>query len=142
MAPGLLDEIMDLALESGGCIKFDLKAWDENLHKALTGVTNQRTLANFKRAAQKARQRTMPPALIASTLMVPGYVDTREIDNLAKSFAAIDPHIPYAILAFHPQFHLSDLPLATRLSARQCLQVAKDAGLTNVRIGNLSLLRS
>ncbi len=49
----LLGEMVQLALDSGGCIKFDLKAWDENLPKALTGVTNRRTLENFKRAGEK-----------------------------------------------------------------------------------------
>jgi pyruvate formate lyase activating enzyme len=136
----LLDKIMDLAVQSGGCVKFDLKAWDANLHKALTGVTNRQTLDNFKRAAQKARQRIMPPALIASTLMVPGYVGVGEIGKLAGFIASIDPDIPYTLLAFHPQFYLSDLPLLSRAYAQLCLQAAKDAGLNNVRIGNLSLL--
>ena len=56
----LLDKIMDLAVRSGGCVKFDLKAWDENLHKALTGVTNRQTLANFKRAYKKPGNEPCP----------------------------------------------------------------------------------
>lgn len=138
--PRLLDKIMDLAIASGGCVKFDLKAWDENLHKALTGVTNRQTLDNFKRAAQRAKQRPIPPALIASTLMVPGYVDVQEIGHLARFIASNDPEVPYALLAFHPQFHFSDLPRTTQAYARQCLQTAKHAGLKNVRIGNRHLL--
>lgn len=140
MNPKLLEKIMDLTIASGGCVKFDLKAWGDNLHKALTGVTNRQTLANFKRAAQKAKQRLIPPALIASTLMVPGYVDAEEIGNLAKFIASSDPNVPYSLLAFHPQFHLADLPLPTRAYARQCLAAARDAGLKNVRIGNRHLL--
>lgn len=140
MNPKLLDKIMDCAIHSGGCIKFDLKAWNKNLHKALTAVTNRQTLANFKRAAHKAGQRSVPPSLIASTLMVPGYVDAQEIGHLAQFIAAADPNIPYSLLAFHPQFYLSDLPFATRAYARQCLQTARDAGLKNVRIGNMALL--
>jgi pyruvate formate lyase activating enzyme len=141
MNPKLLEKIMELAIESGGCVKFDLKAFDDNLHQALTGVTNRQTMANFKRAAQMAKQRLIPPALIASTLMVPGYVDAQEVGNLAKFIASNDPHVPYALLAFHPQFHLSDLPLPTHAFARQCLQAAKNAGLKNVRIGNRHLLQ-
>jgi hypothetical protein len=53
MAKSLLDEMVELALNSGGCIKFDLKAWDENLHIALTGITNKRTIENFSRAGEK-----------------------------------------------------------------------------------------
>jgi len=35
MGSGLLDKMIELSLNSGGCIKFDLKAWDENLHLVL-----------------------------------------------------------------------------------------------------------
>jgi pyruvate formate lyase activating enzyme len=37
---------------TGGCLKFDLKAWEENLHKALTGITNRRKIENFARAGK------------------------------------------------------------------------------------------
>jgi pyruvate formate lyase activating enzyme len=48
MAPGLMEKAAILSLESGGTIKFDLKAWDENLHIALCGVSNKQTLRNFR----------------------------------------------------------------------------------------------
>jgi pyruvate formate lyase activating enzyme len=136
----LLDKIMDLAVISGGCVKFDLKAWDDSVHRALTGVTNRQTLANFKRAAQAAGQRSEPPALIASTLLVPGYVDVEEVANLAQFIASVDPDIPYALLAFQPQFYLADLPLGTEAYAEKCFHASKAAGLNNVRIGNRALL--
>ena len=41
MSKSHLREMTDLALDSGGCIKIDLKGWDETLHIALTGVTNR-----------------------------------------------------------------------------------------------------
>ena len=46
-----LKKALQLSYESGGCIKFDLKAADENLHYALTGASNRRTLENFHWAA-------------------------------------------------------------------------------------------
>ena len=140
MNPKLLDPMMDLALKSGGCVKFDLKAWDKHLHQALTGTSNHRTLGNFTRAAQFRMQRLSPPALIANTLLVPGYIDAGEIRALAKFIAAIDPNIPYSLLAFHPQFYMSDLPLTSRELADDCLQAAWDAGLKQVRLGNVHLL--
>ena len=69
----------DLTLRSGGCIKFDLKAWDEGIHLALCGVTNQKTLDIFRILANWIDQRPEPPFLIASTLLVPGYVDEPEV---------------------------------------------------------------
>ena len=135
-----LDPMMDLTIQSGGCIKFDLKALDENLHFALTGVTNEQTLSNFKRAGQRIKERPNPPPLIASTLLVPGYIDAAEIKNLTRFIASVDPGIPYSLLAFHPQFYMADLPLPSKRYAVDCLEAAKDAGLVNARIGNLHLL--
>jgi pyruvate formate lyase activating enzyme len=52
----------------------------------------------------------------------------------------IVPDIPYSLLAFHPQFYMSDLPMTSRDLADRCCQAARDAGLKNVRIGNVHLL--
>jgi pyruvate formate lyase activating enzyme len=140
MRPDLLDEMMGLALQSGGCVKFDLKARDHQLHPALTGVTNERTLENFVRAAKLIHRRPTPPLLIANSLLVPGYIDEHEIAAIAKFIADLDPDIPYSLLAFHPQFYMSDLPVTSRNLADRCYQAARDAGLNNVRIGNVHLL--
>ena len=140
MNPKLLDNMMDLAVGSGGCVKFDLKAWDPNLHIALTGATNQRTLNNFARAAASIRRRPDPPVLLANTLLVPGYIDELEVDAIARFIADLNPDIPYSLLAFHPQFYMADLPLTPKYLAERCEQIARDAGLKNVRIGNVHLL--
>ncbi|MGB9700494.1 MAG: radical SAM protein [Thermodesulfobacteriota bacterium] len=141
MAKGYLEEMIDLALISGGCIKFDLKAWDENLHKALTGVSNQRTLQNFQYVAEKIKERPEPPLLVASTLLVPGYIDEQEVRALAKFIAALNPEIPYALLGFYPHFYFKDMPLTKREDAFRCLIAAQEEGLTRVRLGNIHLLR-
>jgi len=142
MHPTLLREAIKLSLASGGCIKFDLKAFDENLHLALTGTSNQRTLENLTLAASFIPQRREPPLVIASTLLVPCYIDAQEVKGLAQFLADLDPTIPYALLAFHPHFYLPDLPRTSKRHAQECLQAAKEAGLTNVRLGNLHLLSS
>ena len=136
----LLDEMVGMARESGGCVKFDLKAWNDNLHVALTGITNGRTLENFSRAAKEAAKRPVPPLLVASTLLVPGYVDEEEVRGIAGFLASLDPGIPYALLAFHPHFRMSDLPPTPAALARRCLLAARAAGVRNPRLGNVHLL--
>lgn len=136
----LLDEMIELSLKSGGCIKFDIKSWDKNLHKVLTGSTNERILNNFKRVGERIKKRPIPPLLIASTLLVPGYIDEIEIRNISRFISSINPDIPYCLLAFYPHFYMSDMPLTKRELAFQCLKIAKDEGLNNVRLGNLHLL--
>jgi pyruvate formate lyase activating enzyme len=141
MHQGLLDRMIGLSLDTGGCVKFDLKAADDNLHKTLTGISNSRTLENFSRAGKRVRRRPEPPLLIASTLLVPGYIDEAEVRRIARYIAGVDPCIPYSLLAFYPHFYLSDLPLTSRALAEQCAAAAREAGLLNVRMGNVHLLQ-
>jgi pyruvate formate lyase activating enzyme len=140
MHPSVLDVMVDTALRSGGNLKFDLKAWDENLHIALTGVSNRRTLDNLARAAGGIGERVVPPLLIASTLLIPGYISVQEVRDLARFIASIDRDIPYSLLAFHPHFHMADLPLTSRRLAEGCLEASMEEGLRRVRLGNVHLL--
>jgi pyruvate formate lyase activating enzyme len=132
--------MVELALESGGCLKFDLKAFSPELHSALCGVDNRRTLANFAAVASQVRRRPEPPLLVASTLLVPGYVTAKEVGRLAGFIAGLDPDIPYALLAFHPTFWFEDLPVTSRRHAQEALAAARSAGLTRIRLGNTHLL--
>ncbi len=136
----LLDLAVQLSLETGGCIKFDLKAYDEVLHTVLTGGSNRRTLENFARAAGRLTERTEPPLVVASTLLVPGYVDAVEVGRIAQFIASLNPSIPYALLAFAPHFYMADLPRTSAHHAEEAAIAARSAGLTNVRIGNRHLL--
>ena len=147
MHPHLLDRAVDLSLRSGGCVKFDLKALDESLHLALTGVSNRRTLENFRRAAARIPERGASdreggsvPLVVAATLLVPGYVDAEEVGRIARFIAAIDPDIPYSLLGFHPHFFLPDLPRTSVRHAHEAEAAARAAGLTRVHVGNRHLL--
>ncbi len=140
MHPTQLQQAAELSLHSGGCIKFDLKAWSEQLNIALCGVSNKRTLTNFKQLAQYAAERPSLPFLVASTLLVPGYIDEEEISHIAAFIASLNRDIPYALLAFHPRFIMKDLPPTSRRHATECLEAAKAQGLTNVRLSNIHLL--
>ena len=141
MNPKLLDKMMSLSLESGGCVKFDLKAMEPNIHYALCGVDNKRTLENFARAAQRIAERPELPPLVASTLLVPGYIEAQEINAIASFIANINPDIPYALLGFHGDFLMTDLPRTSWDQANRCLEAARGAGLKRVRIGNTHILR-
>lgn len=141
MNRNLLKQMLNLSLKSGGCIKFDLKAFDEKLHSALCGVSNRQTLENFRWLGQFTKERPEPPLLVASTLLVPGYIDDNEVRKIAKYIANIDPNIPYSLLAFYPHFEMTDLPVTSRTQAEACKAAALEAGLKRVHIGNIHLLR-
>jgi len=140
MNPRLLRQAVRLSLETLGTVKFDLKAWDRALHIALTGADNRPTLENFAQAAELGRSRPDPPLVVASTLLVPGYVDAQEVWAIARFIAALDPNIPYVLLAFAPAFVMHDLPCTSSAHASDALEAARSEGLTRVRIGNRHLL--
>ena len=135
-----LDRMAAQSFESGGLIKFDLKAWHDGIHQALCGVSNRGTLENVKHLAPWINKRSDPPFFAASTLLVPGYVDAEEVRNIAGYLASVNPDILYSLLAFYPTFLLRDLPATSRVQANQCYEAAKSAGLKHVHLGNVHLL--
>ncbi len=137
---GFLDNVIKYSLESGGIIKFDLKAWNPILYKGLCGVDASAVYRNFIHVCKFINERGEVPLLTASTLLIPGYIDEEEVRNIAKFIANIDPKIPYSLLAFYPSYMLTDLPPTSKSHAYKCLKVAKDEGLENVHIGNSWLL--
>jgi len=139
--PAWLKRMARQSLESGGCVKVDLKAWDSRIHQALCGCDNRRVIENFARLARWIPHRPNPPFLIASTLLVPGYVEEDEVRGIASFIAGLDRDIPYTLLAFAPQFRMNDFPTTSRDHAESCLEAARSAGLRRVRIGNTHLLR-
>ena len=138
--PSGLKAMVRLAVKSGGCVKIDLKAWSPAIHRALCGCDNSKILDNFARAFEWSSERLSPPALVASTPLIPDFIDEDEIFRLASFIARINPDIPYALLAFAPQFLMDESPTTSADQARACLKAAKSAGLTRVCIGNEHLL--
>ncbi len=131
---------MEIALETGGTIKFDLKSFNEKLNLALCGVSNRRTLENFRFLAEKYfGTRVNLPEMSACTLMVPGYVNYEEVEQIAKFISEINSEIPYSLLIFHGDYQMKDLPITSRNQAFKCLELAKKY-LKNVNIGNKFLL--
>lgn len=138
--PNLMDRALDLVLETGGCVKFDLKAYDDTLHRVLTAASNRHTLENIARAAARFDERPEPPPVVVSTLLVPGYVDVDEVTCIARFIAAQNLAIPYALLGFAPHFLFPDLPRTSVRHAEAAAAAAREAGLKTVRIGNRHLL--
>ncbi|MFX1238955.1 MAG: radical SAM protein, partial [Promethearchaeota archaeon] len=137
----LVEKCMKLAIRTGGNIKFDLKSFNEKLNLALCGVSNNRTLENFKYLAENffgTRGNDMPE-LSGCTLMVPGYVNHEEVELIAKFISEINPEIPYSLLVFHGDYQMRDLGITSRKQALKSLEVAQKY-LKNVNLGNKFLL--
>jgi pyruvate formate lyase activating enzyme len=137
----LVKRVASLSFKSGGIVKFDLKAFDPNLSVALSGVPNKRAYENFEMIATEFFEKSEPPVLTATTLLVPYYVDEKEVEQIAQCIAGINPNIPYSLLVFHPSFYIQDLPITPREQVFKCYETAKTY-LNKVNIGNQQLLKT
>jgi pyruvate formate lyase activating enzyme len=95
-----LEKILEIAGETGGCVKFDLKTYHEHMNVALCGRSNDQTKKNFELAANWIKKRKDPPLVVASTLLVPGYIEREEVFQIAQFVADVDSNIPYSLLSF------------------------------------------
>ena len=71
--------------------------------------------------------------------MVPGYVDAGEVGAIAGFIADLAPSIPYSLLAFHPDYHMADLPYTSLGQAIEGYNAARRR-LERVHVGNLHIL--
>jgi pyruvate formate lyase activating enzyme len=127
-------KVAELSYKSKGTVKFDLKAWNNNLHQILTGRSNEQTINNFREIWGK-----YPDVLSATTLLVPYFVEEGEVEKIASFISSLSDSISYSLLVFHPDFRLSDMPVTPRKQVERCYTVAKKY-LRKVNIGNVYLL--
>ncbi|MFW9828760.1 MAG: radical SAM protein [Candidatus Thorarchaeota archaeon] len=135
-----IEKCIQIAIQTGGNIKFDLKSFNEKLNIALCGVSNKRTLENFKFLAENyfgTRKNLFE--MSGCTLMVPGYVNHEEVELIARYICEINPEIPYSLLVFHGDYQMRDLGITPRKQAEKCIDIAKNY-LKNVHLGNKFLL--
>jgi pyruvate-formate lyase-activating enzyme len=96
----LLDDAYLVELLEAGLteVMFDLKAWDEKLHEWYTGYSNRRILENIRNAYGKVK-------IVVNTVFIPGIVDEREIESIARFLSEIDTNseIDYRINRFRAE---------------------------------------
>jgi pyruvate formate lyase activating enzyme len=134
--PGLVKKAAKLSFESGGTIKFDLKCSSPQISLALCGVDNRRAYENFSLISGLYPKKDL---LTATTLLVPYYIDAKEVSEVAKFIAGLDRDIPYSLLVFHPDYLMTDLPRTPQEQVDECYKEAC-RHLSRVNIGNLELL--
>jgi pyruvate formate lyase activating enzyme len=141
MAEDSLRRAVELSHQTGGVIKIDLKAHSDRLHRALTGASSGPTRSNFRRLVEWTSSWHHETPVVASSLLIPGYIDTEEIAGIARFIAGLSPKIPYSLLGFAPHYAMSDLPPTSIGHAERCLNAARAEGLTCVHLGNRLLLQ-
>lgn len=135
-----LKKFFNLTLKTGGILKIDLKAFEENLNIALTGFSNKIVLENIKFLSENSKGLKNPKPFMVSTLLVPGYIDEEEIFKISSFLSDLDLEIPYSLLCFYPQHLMKDMPLLERDEVEKCIEKLKINGLKNFNIGNRHLI--
>jgi pyruvate-formate lyase-activating enzyme len=128
---GLTPANLDLLAAAGlDAFWLDIKAHDAGLYHRLCDTDNATVLA----APAEILERGM--VLEVLTVLIPGWVETDEIRAIARLLAALDPTIPYTLLAFFPAYQLQHVPTPTMTQMLLAYQAAHKAGLLNVKLGN------
>ena len=78
-----IDTIAEVVRTTKGTLKFDLKAVTSNIYEALTGIQNSVVLRNFESLATANHNRE-GEFLVASILLVPGYIDIPEVKKISS----------------------------------------------------------
>jgi pyruvate formate lyase activating enzyme len=107
-------------------VTFDIRAVDDEVHRAMTGAPAAPVLAN---AATMARH---PEKLWEFRVLVVPQINEDEIAPICRLLASLDPDLPVAFLAFRPNFALERHPGASLELMRWAVRTARGAGLRNV----------
>jgi len=134
---GLTPQNLD-CLKEGGVDAFwlDIKAFDAETHKWLTGCTNDRIL----KLPQQILRRGF--VLEVLSLFIPGRVEADDLENIARILAAADADIPFTILSFFPEYRMKDHTTPTVVEMVDAYRRVKAVGLKNIRLGNVGVFAS
>jgi pyruvate formate lyase activating enzyme len=108
-------------------ITFDLKAYNDEMHLALTGASSKPVLRNAEHIGKDAKDRLWEYRVV----VIPELTED-EIKPLTEFIADIDPALPVCFLAFRPNFVLENHPGAKKKLMQRCVRTAKDSGLKSV----------
>ncbi len=125
----MTEESLARVLRFSTSITYDIKAYHDDVHRALTGAPVAPVLRNASKIARNAREKLWEFRF----LVIPG-ITADEVGAVAAFIADIDDTIPFNLLAFRPNFILEHHPPAIQYLMEQAVRDAWAAGLVNVRV--------
>ena len=131
---GLTQKNLDLLQEAGvDGFWLDIKAYDEEAHRWLTGCSNQWIL----KLPQEILRRGF--VLEVLSLYMPNVVETDQLRRIAELLVSAGEEVPFTILAFFPEHKMENFRAPTVEEMLEAYATARDAGLKNVRLGNVGV---
>jgi pyruvate formate lyase activating enzyme len=107
-------------------ITYDIKAFNDEVHLALTGASSGPVLRNAEAVGRHAKDQLWEYRI----LVIPN-INEQEIAPLSRFIAGIDPRLPVCFLAFRPNFALEHRAGATVELMDRCVEIARSHGLSH-----------
>ncbi len=107
-------------------ITYDIKAFNDEVHLALTGASSKPVLRNAEYIGRFAKDK-----LWEYRILVIPKINEVDIEPLCRFIAGIDTNLPVCFLAFRPNYALEHHPGATAELMGRCVNIAKRSGLEN-----------
>ena len=107
-------------------ITYDIKAYNDEVHLALTGASSQPVLRNAKYIGRFAKDK-----LWEYRILVIPKINEEEIEPLCCFISDIDADLPVCFLAFRPNYALEHHPGAAAELMGCCVNIAQKSGLKN-----------
>ncbi len=128
---GLTPENLNLLRDAGvDSFWLDIKAFDDETHKWLTGCTNRGILALPE---EMLKRRFVLEVL---SLYIPKVVETPQLTEIGMLLSRLDRNIPFTILAFFPENQMKDYRHPNVQEVVEAFNEVKATGLKRVRLGN------
>jgi pyruvate formate lyase activating enzyme len=118
---------MKRMIDLSSFISFEVKAFDDEIHRAITGAPIKPVLRNIEYLIRNGRDKIR----VIRTVVIPG-INDNEIEKIAEFIASIDESIPYRIIGYRPNFILYYHPGPSRKLMEELTEKAKKKGLKNV----------
>jgi len=131
---GLTLNNLDYLKDSGvDTFWLDIKAYDDDKHKWLTGCSNENILKLPKEILERGF------VLEVLSLFIHGLVESDELESIAQILVAVDCSIPFTILAFFPEYRMKGYKSPSVTEMVEAYHRVKATGLKNIRIGNVGV---
>ncbi|MGQ9696129.1 MAG: radical SAM protein [Thermodesulfobacteriota bacterium] len=131
---GLTPRHLNLLQKAGvDAFWLDIKAYREEVHRWLTGCSNQWILE----LPEEMKKRDFIVEVLS--LYIPGVVEIDQLVEIAKLLKRTEESIPFTILAFFPEYQMKEYRSPTLTEMVSAFAEVKDTGLKNVRLGNTGI---
>ncbi|MEM1891740.1 MAG: radical SAM protein [Nitrososphaerota archaeon] len=108
-------------------VNFEVKAFDDEVHRAITGASVATVLSNLRVLVKEFPEKVR----VVRTVVIPKINETQVL-KIAELLASINPETPYRLIGYRPNFITYYHPGPSKKLMEDLVKRARRAGLKNV----------